>query len=82
MELILASCVPRLQFPYRILPGNLFLLPYKVPARADFGSFLSKSSVVVIQPHKSEYGGLFRPLWHDLSVSLRTLSHEHISFLP
>ena len=23
---ILASCVPRLQFPYRILPGNPFLL--------------------------------------------------------
>jgi len=29
VELILASNVPRLQFPYRTLPGNPFLLPYK-----------------------------------------------------
>ncbi len=42
VEPILASCVPRLQFPYRILPGNPFLLPRKVSAGADFGSLLSK----------------------------------------
>jgi len=31
MEPILASYVPRLQFSQQILPGDPFLLPYKVP---------------------------------------------------
>jgi hypothetical protein len=38
VEPILASYVPRLQFPYRILPGNPFSLPRKVSTGADFGS--------------------------------------------
>jgi hypothetical protein len=50
----------------------------KVPEGAD----LDRARVVVIQ-HKSEYSGLFRPLWHDLSVSHGTLSHdEQIHIVP
>lgn len=33
-------------------------------------------STKVIQHHKSEYGGLSRPLWYDLSVSNGTLSND------
>src|SRR4051794_24254170 len=35
-EPILASCVPRLQFPYRTLPWNPFLLPCKGFYRSRF----------------------------------------------
>jgi hypothetical protein len=48
---ILASCVPRLQFPYRTLPKNSFLLPRKGSAGADFGSHLSKSMWLVIRSY-------------------------------
>ena len=48
VELILASSVPRLQFPCRILLGNPFLLPYEVPAREILDPLLSKSEIAAI----------------------------------
>ena len=51
----------------------------KVPEGAD----LDRARVVVIQHHKSECSWLFRPLWHDLSLSHGTLSHdEQIHLVP
>ncbi len=35
MEPILASYIPRLQFPYPTLPGNPFLVPYKSSCRIN-----------------------------------------------
>jgi hypothetical protein len=43
---ILVSCVPRLQFPYRTLPGNPFLLPYSAPCRSWFWIPLVKEHVI------------------------------------
>jgi hypothetical protein len=51
VEPILASCVPRLQFPYRILPGNPFWLPRRISAGADFGSLLPTGTWLAVQPH-------------------------------
>ena len=45
---------------YRILPGNPFLLPFRFLPEQILDPSFQRADVIVIQPHKSEYGGLFR----------------------
>jgi hypothetical protein len=54
VELILASCISRIQFRYRILPGDLSLLP---------GSVVAK---LTLNPLVNEHIGVGPPaLWAD-----------------
>jgi len=50
------SSVPRLQFPYRILPGDPFLLLYRFLLEKS-GSLLPKSKLLVIIFHLEHANG-------------------------
>jgi hypothetical protein len=64
-------CAP-LQFPYRTLPVNPFLLPRRVSAETDFGSILSKSTLVLEQLDIYDFRSQARALFDSkISTLLR-----------